>query len=158
MPSYQDSGYIGQVIYSMLTESQQQTYYGDGWVLCDGRSVSGSVYAAITGSSTIPDARGRYLRAKDNAAGVDPNGDDALGTLRSDQNKAHSHAHTATHTHVLNYGHEDPGNSAPFGMVPLTSILGTTTTGASAPGSTDSSGGGDVQPLSVVMNAFIKIN
>jgi len=85
------AGIVGDVRHSLLTEAQFQTYAGEGWVLMDGRSVVGSAYEAITGNTNIPDARGRALRMKDNAAGVNPDGDLALGTLQSDAFQGHWH-------------------------------------------------------------------
>ena len=61
----------------MLTEAQFQTEIGDSWVLMDGRDVSGSRYATLTGSNTIPDATGCFLRNAGGDAG-------AIGVLQND--------------------------------------------------------------------------
>jgi len=57
---------VGDIRQSVLTESQFKTALGLGesgkWVLADGRNVAGSRYEAITGSSTVPDLRGGYIR------------------------------------------------------------------------------------------------
>lgn len=156
MASYQDQGFIGQYLQSSLTESQQQTYYGDGWILADGRSAAGSVWASITGNTNVPDFRGRYIRGKDNAAGVDPNGDAALGTLRADQNKAHTHTGGA-HTHGLNTRADDDAAGSDPCLI-LTTATGSTTTASGGAVTSGSSGGVDVQPLSGIANIFIKIN
>jgi hypothetical protein len=76
---------VGTIIHSMLTTTQFTAEYGDNWVLADGRSVTGSKYAAVTSSSTIPDMRGAFLRAKGST--YNPDGDLALGTYTADKNK-----------------------------------------------------------------------
>lgn len=57
---------IGAVQSALITESQFQAQFGTGWVLADGRSVTGSRYATLTGKTTIPDLRGVTLRGKNN--------------------------------------------------------------------------------------------
>lgn len=64
---------VGMIVQSMLTEAQFQALNGTSWVLMDGRSVAGSSYATVTGSATIPDARGMVLRGRND-------GGSALGT------------------------------------------------------------------------------
>ena len=58
-------GIVGTIEQSMLTAAQFTAAAGpDGpnWVLADGRNVAGSRYAQITGSNTVPDLRGAFLR------------------------------------------------------------------------------------------------
>lgn len=76
---------VGSVIHSMLTEAQFQAQAGNGWVLADGRSATGTVYKTITGASVIPDMRGAFLRAKGST--YNPDGDLALGTYTADKTK-----------------------------------------------------------------------
>ena len=83
---------IGTIIHSMLTETQIQLVYGKSWVLMDGRNVAGSSYAAITGNIIIPDARGLFLRGKNNGGSYNPDGDLALGTYSADKYASHSHS------------------------------------------------------------------
>lgn len=50
-------------------------YYGtnppSGWLICDGRSCSGTPLATLTGKTTVPDLRGRFIRMiGGNAAGM----------------------------------------------------------------------------------------
>jgi len=85
---------VGSVIHSMLTEAQFQAQMGVGWVLMDGRSVSGSRYHQITNNSTLPDARGQFLRGKNNGRAdgkENPDGDSALGTQQQDAFQGHEH-------------------------------------------------------------------
>lgn len=88
-----------------------------GWLSCDGSLVTSSQYpqlfAAIgyswgggEGSFYLPDLRGRFLRGVDGGAGVDTdastrtashaggNTGNAVGTVQSDQIKAHTHGVT----------------------------------------------------------------
>ncbi len=47
---------IGEQRMSPLTEAQFQEQMGIGWVLADGRNVTGSKYQKISGNNTVPDA------------------------------------------------------------------------------------------------------
>lgn len=131
---------VGSVIHSMLTEAQFQAQSGSGWVLADGRNVSGSVYATITGASTIPDMRSAFLRGKDNAKGLNPDGDLALGTYSADK--------LASHTHSYNTFWSPGGGS-----------LGASGGGISGQSfTTGATGGNETAPKSITVNIFIRIN
>lgn len=87
---------VGDVKTSMLTEVQYQSEMDSTWVLADGRNVAGSDYQSITGSATIPDLRGKFLRGKNNGrnpydGNANPNGDLALGVESVDMLKGHTH-------------------------------------------------------------------
>jgi hypothetical protein len=131
---------VGTIIHSMLTTAQFATQYGDNWVLADGRSVTGTLYASVTGNSIVPDMRGRFLRGKGSS---NPDGDLALGTLTSDKIRSH--------THVI------PGclNSGLSGT-PTTSATGQST--RSDDRDTVATGGNETAPVSVTVNVFIRIN
>jgi len=60
---------IGTVISSLLTEAEISGMTGV-WVLCDGRNVAGTAYAALTKRNTVPDLRGSFLRGAGTRAGV----------------------------------------------------------------------------------------
>jgi hypothetical protein len=64
--SEKDQGKVGDIIHSMLTEEQFILENGGGWILADGRDVTGSKYATVTGNTTVPDMRGQFLRGKNN--------------------------------------------------------------------------------------------
>lgn len=72
---------VGSVQQSFLTEAQFQAQMGPGWVLCDGRDLTSSQpnskWQTVTGSSSIPDCRGRFLRTVGGASS-------ALGQLQED--------------------------------------------------------------------------
>lgn len=103
-----------------IPEGSVMAFAGDtdkaGWLICDGREVSRTTYAALftaigtthgegNGSSTfnIPDYRGRFLRGVDSAAGRDPdaatrtamatgaNTGDNVGSVQGDAVKDHTH-------------------------------------------------------------------
>jgi tail collar domain/collagen triple helix repeat protein len=87
-----------------------------GWLLCDGRAVSRTTYAALfaaigtawgigDGSTTfnLPDMRGRFPRGVDNGAGRDPdsaqrsatnggNAGDRVGSAQGDAFRSHMHS------------------------------------------------------------------
>ncbi len=85
---------VGDVRESLLTQSQFQAVNGPGWVLMDGRDISGSALATLTGQSALPDARGVALRGKQHArsdGGGNPAGDLAVGFSQDDALGAHGH-------------------------------------------------------------------
>lgn len=161
MPSISSLLPVGSILHSMLSESQFQSEAGAEWVICDGRSATGTRYNAVTGNSTIPDARGLYMRAKNNSrsdGNEDPAGEIALGTFQASRNKAHDHGFTDPgHTHSLNMftGSGGFGGNGPPGGSNLTAGTATSnTTGITI----NSDGGTDGRPNSLVVNVFIKIN
>lgn len=86
---------VGSVVDAVLTEAQFQAQNGTGWVLADGRTVTGSAYATITGNSTIPDFRGITRRAKNNGRNdgtEDETGDHTLGSYQTSHVQGHNHA------------------------------------------------------------------
>ena len=89
----------------------------DGWLLCDGSTVSRTTYAALfaevgvnfgegdgTTTFNLPDLRGRFLRGVDGDAGRDPDNatrtvmnvggsvGNAVGSVQPDAFKSHSHS------------------------------------------------------------------
>lgn len=145
---------IGTVVQSMLSEAEYQAFAGDGWVLMDGRDVSGSDYAVLKGVSTIPDARGRFLRGKNNgrSGGTgNPDGDATLGDSQDDALASHNHnmsfnltIHRFTRATGTGSGsantYEDTGS-------------GTALTSSAA-----STGSNETRPRNITVNTFIRIN
>lgn len=88
---------VGDVVYSTLTEAQFQALRDTTWVLMDGRDVTGSDYDTIALSGlggTIPDARGQFLRAKNNGrsdGNQDPDGERGLGAFQNHAMDSHGH-------------------------------------------------------------------
>lgn len=118
------NGSIGSVEQSMLTEIQYQALYGFGWIISDGRSVTGSRYSSITGSANVPDLRGVAIRGKNNGrsdGNQNPDGDLALGTYQGDLFTQHDHG-GGSHTHNGNTSTENTNGhrinyGEPFGIV-----------------------------------------
>lgn len=139
---------IGDIKTSLLEDGVFQSTHNSTWILADGRDITGSDYSLLTGVTTAPDLRGRFLRGKNNSAAGgaflddhNPNGDVALGTYESDQNKAHTHSYTfspkTAHADLNFYG-------------------GTRDTDTTV--QTGSEGGNEARPRAVTVNFFIKIN
>ena len=68
---------VGDVKQSMLDPTAFALLNGNGWVPMDGSDVTGSVYETITGSSTVPNAAGAFIRSVGGAA-------DSVGVLQAD--------------------------------------------------------------------------
>lgn len=132
---------VGTIIHSMLSVAQFEGQYGDNWVLADGRSITGTLYASVTGLTTLPDMRGRFLRGK---GANNPDGDLALGAYTADKFASHAHRFGGTgwSGHLPNIIPE-----IEFGGLQL-STLATTT----------SAGGNETAPKSITVNIFIRIN
>lgn len=141
------TGGIGDVKKSMLSEALFQAQNGTGWVLMDGRNVSGSRYHTLTGSVTIPDHRGVSSRGKNNGradGNQNPDGEVALGTFQSHQHSSHSHTIQA-------------GNANVGGAV-ANQIEAGQTLSNNVPRPTLGDGGNETRMKNISVNYFIKIN
>jgi hypothetical protein len=83
---------VGDVKQSILTEAQfiaeLGVVEGRKWVLADGRNVTGTRYATVTGHSTVPDLRGAFLRMSgQNSTNTAWNGG-SLGAYQDDTTRA----------------------------------------------------------------------
>lgn len=88
---------VGRVVASRMSLSQFQDIHGDGWVLCDGGSASGSLYATITGLTTVPDYRSEFLRGANGSSvilGSKYSDATAKNGLSASTNTTGSHTHT----------------------------------------------------------------
>jgi hypothetical protein len=134
-----DLSQVGDMVTSMLTEAQFQSLRSADWVLADGQNVAGSTYAGLV-AATVPDARGQFLRGKNNGR-VDgkqnPDGELALGTYQADE--------FDSHTHDIGGGF---GASAAFG----------TLAGSTANATSSSTGGNETRSKNITVNVFIRIN
>jgi hypothetical protein len=109
---------LGTVIQSLLTEAQFNTNVPNAataWVLCDGRDISTSQFAAWTGVNNVPDLRGGYLRmAGQNASNAAWDG----GTLKGyqeDKTAMPDTAFTASSNTTGNHYHSKGGyDSDPY--------------------------------------------
>jgi hypothetical protein len=138
---------VGSYANSALTEAQFQGQTSNGWVLADGRNCAGSAYALLTGFTTVPDMRGRYMRAKDHGAGVNPDGDLALGSTQADIVVAHNHS--IDYTRLEEIGgtivHDDGSE--------YLILQGSNTGGVSG-----ATSGAETRPRSMTTNVFFRIN
>lgn len=139
-----DDGKVGDVVESLLDEVQFQNERNSTWVLADGRNVAGSKFENITNMSNVPDARGMFLRGKNNGRNdglEDPAGERNLGDFQNDEFKSHTHS-----------------------LPNLTSDSGSSTDGPNTPNdgtvenSTGATGGDETRPKNIAVNYFIKIN
>ena len=139
------SSSIGSVKQSMLDEATFQSIHGTGWVLMDGRDVTGSDYDTIVFGGiggNIPDARGQFLRGLDTSGTIDPDGAGrVVGDSQVDDFKEHTHTITTYDTAF--------GGSA--------NIRGYGASVRDAP-STNATGGAETRPKNIAVNIFIKIN
>lgn len=97
---------VGSIQQSLLTEQQFKTALGPAeeskWVLADGRDVSTTAYATITGRTHVPDLRGAFLRmAGQNATNTSWVG----GTLGAWQEDTTRRPRTADFTTSTNGNH-----------------------------------------------------
>ena len=90
---------IGDIKQSLLTVSEFGQIHSDKWVPMDGRDVTGSKYAEITGKTTLPDIAGKFLRAAGGSAAP-------LGTTQgyatSSNNLVGATNNTGSHNHNTN--------------------------------------------------------
>jgi hypothetical protein len=154
---------VGMIVQSMLTEAQFQALNGTSWVLMDGRSVTGSTYSTVTGSNTIPDARGMVLRGKNNGrsdGSQNPDGDSSLGAYQGDLFGQHQHTgrgNTFDAGFPLAGGQAGLATDSGLGINANSGGVGGTrvrpTTAAYDP-----SGGNETRMRNITVNHFIKIN
>lgn len=135
---------LGEIRYSLLTPEQFQEYYGPEWILLNGSSILNSDLHRIFGWAKLPDARGLFLRGKQNGRSDNngnPDGDLALGEYQRDMFESHTHSYTA-------YQFPNMGSSG--------KVVGVW--GSSTDKSTGFAGGIETRPRSITVNIYIKIN
>jgi hypothetical protein len=160
---------VGDIKQSILTETQfkaQMGADGGGWVLADGRNVSGSTYTTITGQNTIPDLRGAYLRMAGQNNNATWNGG-ALNAWQEDNTRLPRNTnftgYTTTngdHTHgnVLRQDHNCWNSGGCSGA-----FLGTTQQSGAAGNHSHNvtinlGGDAETRPKTYTVNYYIKIN
>jgi microcystin-dependent protein len=135
----------------------------DGWLLCNGASVSRTLYnnlytvignasgSADTANFNVPDLRGRFLRGWDNGIGRDPdraartamaaggNAGDAIGSIQTDAFRSHTHTEYRT-----DYG----GTGTQAGGYGWPNYTYATQSGAT--------GGSETRPINAYVNYIIK--
>ena len=161
-----NDGEIGDVIHAFLSEVDFQAQRHAGWVLADGRDVTGSKYHTVTGNTTIPDVRGLALRAKNNGrsdGNENPDGDLAIGTFQDHSFTSHNHG-GGNHGHSLfGRGGSSPTNvgdrvctSGANASAPDRTIQEMSATGSGTIIAND--GGNETRMRNITVNVFIKVN
>lgn len=143
---------VGDVVSSMLSEAQFQAERDDTWVLMDGACVACSDFACITCSCTIPDARGQFLRGKNNSRSdgqENPDGDSTLGVQQTDSMQGHVHRTFGSNSGVgsQTYSQTTGTDRTLTSDVPFTD-------GVNGTPRTDS----ETRVRNITINYFIKIN
>ncbi len=138
---------VGTILMTMLDEATFQSEVGaatGNWELCDGGTAVGTEYETLTGFSSKPDLRDRYPRGKGNGAGLNPDGDLALGAHQADIFKSHYHDHV--------YFREDP----PFNSSHHRYQKGAGDATLNVP--TDYTGGAETRPLTTIVNFMVRLD
>ena len=153
-----DVSQVGDVIHSMLDETAFQTQRGTGWILMDGRSVTGSEYETLTGDANVPDSRGIVLRGKNNgrsAATGNQDGEVALGTFQADEHKSHTHIQQShVHTTRLTVG----GGSDPAGNAAVSANALPNVGSGSTVAINNNTGGNETRMRNVTVIVFVRID
>lgn len=150
-----------------------------GWMACDGRALSRSVYASLfaaigttygagDGSTTfnIPDLRGEFIRGVDGGRGVDTGR--VQGSAQAGQNASHTHtgtsdaggAHSHTVSPVLKSATSGSSSSGVASTTTTTNDGSTYGTSAAAAHThtftTAAAGGTEARPRNVALLAIIR--
>lgn len=163
---------IGTLVYGSSTSADFTSEVDDGeWVLADGSSAAGSDWATLTGRTSLPDARGRFLRGKDNGSGNNSDGDKSLDSYTADSVVSHvhgmDHGHSDTfgltgttsfasssHKHIMSHDHEWAAYSSGAGILSSWDSGGASQTLLSTSGVTSSAGSGVIPQMSLVNRSY----
>ena len=158
---------IGDVKYSYLSEAQFISENGPGWVLDDGRSIVGSKLHAKYGFTTTKDARGVFLRGKNNGRSdvyADPGGERAVGGIQGHSFQTHTHVQNP-HDHSQGYngtiqgsGSTNHANGSKKYALVNTGQATAINQNASATGAASEPTSQETRPTNICFNVFLKIN
>jgi hypothetical protein len=151
---------LGEVKISVLDETTFQERRGTGWVVMKGQDIAGSDYAStlntITGSTSLPDSRGLFMRVLDNGAGVDTGR--AIATTQADDNGTHRHPvsrfQVSTDGDLKNL--DNAGIWDQSGLQDIINIRGASLVNPTAGKS--GTQGDELRPKNIAVNFFIRIN
>ncbi len=91
------SGAVGDVKHSYLSPTQFAAVNGSCWVLMDGRSITGSKLATITGQTTVANAGGKFIRCHEmNGSNNDPDRTASSPVASIQASALGSHIHPVT--------------------------------------------------------------
>ena len=152
---------IGDISSSILSEAQYQSIKGSGWVLADGRDVTGSSYSTLTGVTSIPDLRGQFLRGLDPSGTVDPDG--ATRTLGDTQADADQRVQGEFGSALQGLGSMDASGAFSNRLhtqprVPASIGSGQQSTGWDFDNSNVIRTADETRPKNISVNFFVKIN
>ena len=136
---------IGEVRSSILGETIFQSVHGSGWVLMDGRDITGSDLHGLTGMTDAPDGRGMFMRGKNNGRSdgqENPEGELSLGVHQVDQ--------VGPHNHKVSNGRADTGFTGNSNLPFLS--------GGSGPWYSQNNVSDETRPKNITINWFMKIN
>ncbi len=95
------SGAVGDVKYSYLDPTQFAAVNGECWIPMDGRSITGSKLASITGLATITNVGGMFLRGQEmNGSNNDPDRTESTPVLSIQTNALGSHSHAMSNSSI----------------------------------------------------------
>lgn len=132
---------IGTVIASVLSPANFSHYYGQDWIIADGREINTRTkYFEMTGKSTVPDFRGRFLRGMNVGSTVDPQSNRQVGSTQEDSiiNHTHTIASVTSKSHGPNNQHPHGYQNGGYGL-PVSStgnVVGTVSTSETRPKNT----------------------
>lgn len=164
---------IATIVASLLDETEFAGVQGPGWVLADGREVTGSAYHKLGKGTNVPDLRGMFLRGKNSGREdelANPEGDLVLGEVQGAQLAQHGHVvtdpghrHQAPTTDGTTGTLEVPNGVAgafdyAVGADTNSSVTGVTIGNSSATSADPTAVGDETRPQNVTVNYFIRVN
>ena len=142
----ESGGRLGEIRYSILSPLQFQNEYGTEWILLNGSSIIGSDLHKKYDWTKLPDARGIFLRSKQNGRSDglgNPDGDLDLGQYQKDIFERHTHVPNTRNrgqpgTHAWVFASD--GDHRQTDLNPA------------------NAGGNETRPKSITVNIYIKVN
>ena len=159
-----DTGNLGEIRQSILSVEDFQRIYGVGWVLMAGQPVEDSdlFRERLWTSSTLPDARGIFLRSANHGRANEtgnPAGNLPLGEYQADQVIRHVHQITGPEGGRFFVSTAKDSCELRIGLTGGTNFadLGGCLKGITRDFPTPF-GGSETRPRNIIVNTFIKIN
>ncbi len=156
---------IGEVVISILNETQFQSQNGTNWVECDGQSIEPSELSSLTGLAFAPNLMGRFTKQVNlTEIGVDANR--SLNTTQSDGNKSHNHFFLASSVVGGAPNFITPTANVVVSVGPVQVVTTTMNSSTQVPnvessdtnGQVSTAGIAEFRPSNIAFHYFIKIN